>query len=421
MLRARIKRPGGAPKLSFTGWKGYVEALGAAAVCTLVSWLLHPPLASASLGLIFLAGVLIAALRGGVGPALLASIVSFLMFNLLFTEPQFTFYVMHRQDMLMLAIFLLVAVVTGQLAARVRHQLEEIRRSNRRISLLEDFSRRLTGTVNQADFARVLTEYLESLLGARSVVLKRGYDAKLVTLAGDPGRSGLTDRETAAAEWAFEHRENAGCGTPTFPDSYWLFVPIYGKEGSMAVLGVATKAHGSRLDRDQQRILFAMRDQSTIALERLVLAAEMERNRLLIETDKLRSALLSSVSHDLRTPLVSIKGTASALLELGDALVPGDQRELLENLLAEGERMNRYVQNLLEMTRLGYGGVKPHLDWSDVRDVTAAAVRSLKRSLGTRSVQVSVDPGVSWSTRTANCWNRFWRRLQRWMPAPATT
>lgn len=380
-------------KLSFTGWRGYAEAAAAAACCTLISWLVHPFVLNANLGLVFLTGVLVAALRGGVGPALFASALSFLVFNLLFTEPRFTFYVTSQQDVLMLAFFLLVAVVTGQLAARVRHQLDSIQSNSRRIALLEDFSRRLTGIVGQEDFAVVLTKYLESTLGVRAIVLKKHYSSRLVVVAGDAGRGGLTDTEQAAAEWAFQRRENAGRGTGTLPGSFWFFVPVRGKEDCLAVLGVAAATGSGLLDPEQKRLLFAMRDQAGIALERLLLTAEMERSRLLIETDKLRSALLSSISHDLRTPLVSIKGTASALLELGDVLDSADKRELLENLLAEGERLNRYVQNLLEMTRLGYGAVKPHSDWCDVRDIAAAAVRGLKGFLGPRTVQVSVRPG----------------------------
>lgn len=156
------------------------------------------------------------------------------------------------------------------------------------------------------------------------------------------------------------------------------------------MLGVRPLVGRQALDPEQKKLLVAMRDLAGIALDRLLLTSEMERNRLLVETDKLRSALLSSVSHDLRTPLVSIKGTASAMLELGEALDSNDQRELLQNVLDEAERLNRYVQNLLEMTRLGYGALKPDSDWCDVRDIAAASISGLKAYLRTRTVQVSV-------------------------------
>jgi two-component system sensor histidine kinase KdpD len=381
-------------KLSFKGWRSYADALIVTAVCTTISWFLYPLLVNANLGLVLLTGVLIAATRGGVGPALFASVLSFLLFNFLFTEPRFTFKVTYEQDILTLVFFLLIAIVTGQLAARVRRQLDSIQDSNSRIALLEDFSRRLTGIAGQKDFASVLINYLGSTLRVRAIVLRKDYSSTLKIVAGVDDRNGLTDSEQAAAEWAYQHRENAGLGTGTLPGSHWLFLPITGRKGCLAMLGVRPLVDRQALDPEQKKLLVAMRDLAGIALDRLLLTAEMERNRLLVETDKLRSALLSSVSHDLRTPLVSIKGTASAMLELGEALDSNDQRELLQNVLDEAERLNRYVQNLLEMTRLGYGALKPDSDWCDIRDIAAVAVRDLKAFLGSRAVEVSVHDGA---------------------------
>lgn len=378
--------------MSFRGWRGYFEAFVATAASTCVAWFLYPLLANANLGLVLLIAVLVAAIRGGVGPALFASVLSFLLFNFLFTEPRFTFKVTYAQDVLTIVFFLVVATVTGQLAVRVRRQLESAQESHKRIALLEEFSRRLTGIVSLEDLSRVLDNYLNSTLGLRAVLVRKHYSPELVVVARPGARRSLSDSEREAAEWAFHHRENAGFGTGTLPRSHSLFLPIVGKNGCLAVLGVRPVLARRSLDQERMKLLVAMRDQAGIALERLLLTAEIEQNRLLIETDKLRSALLSSVSHDLRTPLVSIKGAASAMLELGPALDADDQRELLENVLDQTERLNRYVQNLLDMTRLGYGVVKPELDWCDVRDIAAAATRNLKSLLGTRQVRVCV-PG----------------------------
>ncbi len=220
--------------------------------------------------------------------------------------------------------------------------------------------------------------------------MRKHYSTELVIVTHPRERRPLGDTEQAAAEWAYLHRENAGLGTGTLPRSHYLFLPIIGKSGCLAVLGVMSVSGIQPLDLARMKLLTAMRDQAGIALERLLLTAEIEQNRLLIETDKLRSALLSSVSHDLRTPLVSIKGAASAMLELGPALDPDDQRELLNNVLDQTERLNRYVQNLLDMTRLGYGVVRPRFDWSDIRDIAAAAIGNLGNLLKSREVTVSV-------------------------------
>jgi len=381
-------------RMSDRGWKGYLEATVATACCAAIAWFLDPLLETANLGLVFLTGVLIAAVRAGVGPALLASGLSFVAFNFLFTEPRYTFFVRAEQDVLTLTFFLLVALVTGQLAARVRRQIDTIRANNRRITSLEEFSRRLTGLVGRDDLARVLVDYVRSTVYLDAIVLFKDYTSRLA-VAADEAKSGLTDGEQAAAEWAFARREPAGRGTGTLPNSAWFFIPIGGREviGDRAVLGVlgVKPVDGRRaIGHEQQRLLFAMRDQAGTALERVQLATAMEHTRLLTETERLRSALLSSVSHDLRTPLVSIKGATTALLQLDGTLPANDKRELLENVVEETDRLNRYVQNLLDMTRLGYGAVKPRTDWREVREIIGAARRALRQMLGDRSIEISI-------------------------------
>lgn len=388
--RAPLSKP---LSLSHRGWQGYMEAVAWTAGSALLAWFLDPWLETANLGLVFLTAVLISAARAGIGPALLSSCLSFLMFNFVLTEPRYTLYVDNERDVLTLTFFLLVALVTGQLAARARRQMETIRANNRRIASLEDFSRRLTGIVGRDDLAWVLAEYLRSMLSLEAVVLLRDHASKLVVVAGDPGRDGLTDTETTAAQWAFDHREPAGSGTGTLPASGWFFVPLLGREEPLGVLGVRAADRRRSIDAEQQRLLFAMRDQAGVALEKVDLATEVQRSRLMTEADKLRAALLSSVSHDLRTPLVSIKGATTALMELDDALPATDKRELLENVLTETDRLNRYVQNLLDMTRLGYGALKPRWDWCDIRDIFGAAVRDLKHALDGRPINVTVAPG----------------------------
>ena len=187
---------------SHRGAGGYATAIVWTGASAVVAWSLDPWLETANLGLVFLTGVLISAARAGVGPALVASGLSFLFFNFFLTEPRYTFYVKDERDVLTLTFFLLVALVTGQLAARVRRQMETIRANSRRIASLEDFSRRLTGIVGRDDLAWVLTEYLRTTLAVDAIVLLRDYAARLAVVAGDVGRDGLSDTETAAAQWA---------------------------------------------------------------------------------------------------------------------------------------------------------------------------------------------------------------------------
>jgi two-component system, OmpR family, sensor histidine kinase KdpD len=368
----------------------YAEALLVTAACTGLAWALDPVLETPNLGLVFLTGVLLSAARGGVGPALFASVLSALVFNFLLTEPRYTLRVSAAQDSLTLVFFLIVSLVTGQLAARARSQIETIRANSARTTSLEHFSRRLTGIVSREDFARVLREYLGSVLNLDATVLLPDAESRLVAViaAGDVAPD-ITDTEREAAKRAFSRREPTGRGTTTLSTSPWLFVPLFARD-ALGVVAVRDPQGRPVLDTERRQLLFAMRDQASTALDRVQLAAAMERSRLFSETDKLRAALLSSVSHDLRTPLVSIKGATTALLDLDATLSAADKRELLENVLEETERLNRYVQNLLDMTRLGYGAVTPQGDWRDVREIIGSARRALKRSLEDRAVNVDV-------------------------------
>jgi two-component system, OmpR family, sensor histidine kinase KdpD len=369
-------------------WRGYAEATLVTVACTGLAWALDPLLETANLGLVFLTGVLFSAARGGVGPALFTSVLSFVVFNFLLTEPRYTLLVSGAQDSLTLVFFLVVALVTGQLAARARSQIDTIRANSARTASLEHFSRRLTGIVSREDFARVLLEYLGSILNLDAIVLLPNAKSRLVAVNGG-ANADITDAEREAAERAFSGREPTGRGTATLPTSAWLFVPLFGRE-ALGVIGVRDFDGQSTLDTERRQLLFAMRDQASTALDRVQLAAAMERGRLYTETDKLRAALLSSVSHDLRTPLVSIKGATTALLDLDASLAVADKRELLENVLEETERLNRYVQNLLDMTRLGYGAVTPRSDWRDLREILGSARRALKRSLRDHPINVDI-------------------------------
>jgi two-component system, OmpR family, sensor histidine kinase KdpD len=371
--------------------RGYGTALFASALCTGVAWIVAPAVETASLGLVYLTGVLYVAVRVGLGPALATSVLCAVSFDYFFTEPRFSF-VISREDLLSLLVFLLTAFVTGKLAARARSQIEDIRANSARATQLYDFSRRLAGAVGRDDLAWTIADDIGLTLNTSVIVLARGADGALAIIAGNAGRGGLVEAERGAAEWALEHDEPAGAGTGTLPSSTWLFLPVRDARVPIGVIGVQQADSTKLLTPDQRRLLFALRDQAALALGKARLADEMERAKLVTETEKLRSALLSSVSHDLRTPLVSIKGAATTLLELDATLTPAHKHELLEDLIEETERLNRFVQNLLDMTRLSYGAIVASRDWCDMREIAGEALRRLKRALTAHTVQIEIDP-----------------------------
>jgi two-component system, OmpR family, sensor histidine kinase KdpD len=371
----------------------YVESAIAVAFAAAVSWILDRYLQLGDLSLVFLFAVLISAIRHGLGTGLFAAALASLTFIFLFTEPRFSFLVANPNHLLSVLFFLLVSVIGGNLAARLRAQMQITRDSAEQSALLFDFSRRIAGAVSAEDLLRATCQYLTETLDFESIALRAYHGAGL----GDPIGAvepppALIDIDRGAAEWAVAHIEPAGYSTGTLPASWWLFAPLGTVQRPLGVIGLNLGARRASLTPEQRRLFLAMRDQAATALERILLTEDVKRAQLMSESDRLRSALLSSVSHDLRTPLASIIGSATSLNELGDNASRPARRELASTILEEAQRLNRFVQNLLDMTRLGYGALTPNYDWCDLRELIGRAGARLEQPLHEHSLEVAIAP-----------------------------
>lgn len=371
----------------------YLESTGAVLIATGIAYLLSQYLVTADLSMVFLTAVILLAGRWGLWTGLYTSLLSFVAFNFFFTRPYYTFSVIDRQDLLTLVFFLFVSVICGNLAARVRSQMEAIRKNAQRTSRLYDLSRRLGGAVGRNDLVWTISEYLTESLDCQAIVVLPSDENTLEVAAGEVGRDDLIDIDWAAASWAQAHNADAGWTTGTLPGSRWLFLPLPLSEDSRGVIGITFKNRQRDLDPQTRRLLDAMKNQAAIALSRAELMEQQERREVEQESDKLRAALLSSISHDLRTPLVSILGAATSLLNYGDGLAENKRQELLDTVIQEAERMNRFVQNLLDMTRLSYGALHISRQWCDLREVVAAAAKRLHGILQAHplSIEISED------------------------------
>lgn len=370
--------------------KGYLWALVAVAAASALAFGVDAYFPVASLALVFLLSVLFTAVRHGLWPSLLASVGSFLAYNFFFTEPYRTLFVHSRDDVLTLALFLVVALVTGNLASRLKAQASSQRAIARRTANLYEFSRKVASAASRDDVVWAAVHHVASTLQCRAVVLApSGHPAVLEVIGGYPPEDQLAAKDRGAAEWAWERGEPAGWGSPTLPSSSWLFLPLATGQGRLGVLGVAFD-DGRALTPDDRRLLDALVDQVAVAIERTRLVEDLEETRVLSETERLRSALLSSISHDLRTPLVSIIGSASTLLHYDEYLEPRARRDLAETIRDEGERLNRFVQNLLDMTRLGSGTLTLNRDWVDLRELVGRALHQLRSSLPRSRLRVEI-------------------------------
>ena len=335
----------------------------------------------------FLAAVLLVAVRSSLGPALACAALSFLTYDFLFIPPNFSFSIQREEDVLTLLFFLLMAALTGNLAARQRRQLQALRDTQEETTELLDLSRKLTAATDRQAVVSAAAQHLNGWSDLQLCLLNRDGQSGWKVETGGPLE--FTEAERAAADWAWQHDQPAGAGTGTLPFGRWWWWPLSVEDGPLALLGVCAK-EGQTLSGQRRRLLTALSQPLAQALARAQLADDLEAARLHGETEQLRSALLASVSHDLRTPLTSMRGSIDSLLALGEAIPLEDRRELLEGTRDEAERLDRYIQNLLDMTRLGHGALKLARDWVSPADIVGSALNRLRAVLAPLQVSTEV-------------------------------
>lgn len=363
-------------------WRGQLGALGLVAIAVGIAWLIDNKVENANLAMIFMLSVLGSGLAFGLWPAVTAAAVSALIYNFFFLEPRLTMLIGHPADVLTFFVFFAAALTTGYLTGRVRDQARATARRASAVSALLASSRRLSGAARKEDAATALAEQLAAATGGKAVVLLPGGD-DIIAVAGAPDLEPLSAGDLAAARWTWEKGEPAGARTGTLPNVAWTFRPLQGVKARAGVVGLEPRALAAEED---ERFALALLDQGAIALERAEFAAEAADADALRRSDKLRSALLNSVSHDLRTPLSTVLGAVTTLIDFGKAMKPAVRDDLMLSIREEAERLNRYVGDLLDMTRIEGGALKTRRDWTDVRDVLAAAIARVERRLETRSL-----------------------------------
>jgi two-component system sensor histidine kinase KdpD len=383
--RARARR--GSPGLG--GWFSRNE-LGFAALASVLSvgvaWLAERWLGLEDLSMVFIVAVVLVASRTRMTAAVVAALLSFFAYNFFFIEPRFTFNIGARQGVTTVFLFLVAALVAGRLASRLRMQVVALRAANAQATALQALGRELAGA---ADLGQVLAagrKALERALSAEAWLRVQGRE--------EPATTTLAGTDLAAADWAQQHGQATGRHTDTLAGAGRWFLPLRGDRGTLGVLGLRFDDGAARLLPEQRRLAEAMAEDIAQAVVRTRLVAELEDARVGGETERLRSALLSSVSHDLRSPLASMIGSASSLASYWNAMGEDDRRSLLDTIQTEGERLDRYIQNLLDMTRLGHSGLTLNRDWIGVDELLGSAVTRLQRYQPGVRVQTTVAADV---------------------------
>ncbi|WP_119255449.1 sensor histidine kinase [Shinella zoogloeoides] len=342
-----------------------------------------------NLALVFLMAVLAASVRGGLGAGLFASILGALAFNFFFLEPRYTFTVRDPESLVALFFYFGVALVASNLTAAVHRQAAAARQRARMTEDLYLFSRKLAGTGTLDDVLWATAFQIASMLKVRVVILLP--EAGVVAVkAGYPPDDTLVDADIAAAKWAWEHNRPAGRGADTLPGARRLYLPMRTGREAVGVIGLDNDRQGPILAPEQRRLFDALSDQAALAIERVQLVSDVDGARLAAETDKLRAALLTSISHDLKTPLAAIMGSADMLKDLGVRLDEETRRELLSTVIDESERLNRFIANLLDMTRIGAGAMEPNYAWHFAGDIVGSALARAAKIVSHHRVEVHI-------------------------------
>jgi two-component system sensor histidine kinase KdpD len=371
-------------------WLRYLQSLLLVAAGTLLSDVVHPLFSATNLVMIYLLVVVIAAIYLGRGPSLLAAILSVLVFDFFFVPPHLTLAVSDTQYLLTFVALLVVGLVISNLTARTREQAVAAERREAQTAELYALSRDLAVAVDLDTIMQDTLTHISQTFGREVVVLLP--DASRHTVephALSPGFT-LNENELAVAVWAYKHGQPAGRGTDTLPAASVRYLPLKTARGTVGVLGVKPSGLDSRLSPDQLHLLEAFASQAALAIERAQLAEQARHAEVLQATERLQTALLNSISHDLRTPLVSITGALSSLQEDDIELSEATRRSLVENAREEAERLNRLVGNLLDMTRIEAGALKVVREPCDVQDLIGAALEPLDSRLRGRPLTVDV-------------------------------
>jgi two-component system sensor histidine kinase KdpD len=371
----------------------YALALLAVAVSVGVGEILWPWIGPENTDLVFLTAVVGVAVRLGLWPSLLASGASALCYNFFFTEPFHTLNVSDPKDVVAVVFFAVVAVVVSNVAAQARLEMLGAMERSRTTESLYAFSRKLAGAGTIDDVLWATAHQIAAMLKVRVVLLLPDNES-IALKAGYPPEDTLDEADLAAAKWAWEKSRPAGRDSDALPGAKWLFFPMRTGRGQIGILGICRDEPGPLLRAEQRRLLDALSDQGALAIERVHLVEDIERVRRTAEADRLRSALLTSISHDLKTPLAAVLGAAGALRDLSKSFDENAKADLLNTIIDESERLNRFIANLLDMTKLESGAVVPNAALHDIGEIVGSALERVSKILAKHRVEVEIGPDM---------------------------
>jgi two-component system, OmpR family, sensor histidine kinase KdpD len=376
----------------------YLMAIGITLFCTLLMFPVRHFVEPVNLVMAYLIGIVSVALRYGRWPSVLMTVLSALAINFFFIEPYYSFKIFQEQHFITLVVLLLTGMIIGMQTARLRMQAISSRRREKNTSTLFAMSRELTAGRGKIPLAQIASQHMSEVMDSDVFIWLPDNKGQLQTVVAetDTETGGMDPvREESVANWTFSHNQNAGLGTDTMPSAKALYVPMEGSSGVVGVIGVMPRdvsPHGYGTDRVE--LLEALANITASALERAGAAELVEQTMIEAESEKLRNILLSSVSHDLRTPLAAITGAASTLLLEGSKITDEYRTELLRSVHEEGARLARMVTNLLDVSSLESGSVKLNKELYFIEELIGSALMRVDPRLGHHKVVTNIEHGL---------------------------
>jgi two-component system sensor histidine kinase KdpD len=370
----------------------YAASVAVVALCTVLCIPLQSVIVvdPTNLIMVYLLGVVLLATHLGRGPAVLASILSVLSFDFFFIPPYLTFAVADTQYLLTFLVMLVVALVISTLTVRLRDSLAKSRLREQRTASLNALSRKLAMLRGHEPILRATVEHIAEVFDSEVVALLPDAEGALHVRDSQPLGQTMDDKERAVAQWVHDLGEMVGKGTDTLPAAERLYVPLLASHGSDGALGLKSSDPQSLLIPEQLQLLEALAQQAALALEVDRLTEEAQKHKVQMETERLRNALLSSVSHDLRTPLGAITGSASSLLDGGHPLPEANRVEMIRTIYEEADKLNQQVNNLLEMSRIESGSVSIRKELQPLEETIGSACQRLESQLESRNVKIII-------------------------------
>jgi two-component system sensor histidine kinase KdpD len=373
--------------------RDYLEAMALVALATVVSLALRGHVQTTDIAMIFLLAVVVASSRLPQRPSLVACFLSIAAFDFCFVPPYYTFAVSDVRFVLTFVVMFVISLVMSRLTTRIREQAEAAREREERTGALYAMTRELAAERKVAEMVHTGARHLRNMFGGEVLLFTLADDGRLRL---DPalGAPPVDEKELSIALWVFDHGQVAGAGTSTLPATEWLYVPLVASGRALGVIGIRARDPRRLQEPVRRQLLETFAGQVAASLERARLAGASQQARLETEAERLRTALLSSLSHDLRTPLAGIEGAASSLLQDGGTQAPGTRRELAQTIVEESRRMTRLVANLLDMVRLESGALQVQREWQPLEEVVGVALIRLDERLAGRTVTTTLPPDL---------------------------